>query len=78
MLYRSKNDQPEAVFVLNKHIGVQPVRIDTFDFDNDFEGDFAVLSFNENIGQPLPLANINDPADVKSFLLYLPQGFPAM
>ena len=67
--------RPEAVFVLNKHIGVQPVRIDTFDFDNDFEGDFAVLSLNENVGQPLPLANITNPADAKLSSVFA-AGFP--
>ena len=70
-----KKVRPEAVFVLNKHIGIQEVRIDTFDFDNDFAGDFAVLSLAENIGQALPLANINDPSQSKLSSVFA-AGFP--
>ena len=70
-----KKVRPKAVFVLNKHIGIQEVRIETLDFDNDNEGDFAVLSLTENIGTPLPLANFKDPSRSKLSSVYA-AGFP--
>jgi S1-C subfamily serine protease len=69
------NNRPKAIFVVNKHIGIQKVRVDTLRFNNDYSGDFAVLYINENLGSALPLAQITNPANEKLKLVYT-AGFP--
>ena len=69
------NNRPNAIFVVNKHIGIRKVSVDTLRFDNDFSEDFAVLSINQNLGNPLPLAQITDPANEKLKAVYA-AGFP--
>lgn len=68
--------RPKSIFILNKHIGIHEVMIDSLDFDGDFAGDFAVLSLTQNIGYALPLANITDPSDSKLDSVFA-AGFPA-
>lgn len=71
-----EKNRPDAIYVVNKHIGIQEVQVDTLRYDKDFSEDFAVLSIGANIGDALQLAKITDPVTEKLRKVYA-AGFPS-
>jgi S1-C subfamily serine protease len=70
-----EGENPSAVYIVNKFLGIKQVEVQNVKFDDDFSEDFAVLSLGENLGTPLPLKKIRNPDSLKLVQVYS-AGFP--
>lgn len=63
------------VFVVNAKIGIHRARVSDIQFSGDYAEDFALLTIDEQVGNPLTLVNVQSPDEFKLNQVFA-AGFP--